>query len=101
MIGRVLTLHCGRATIRPNYAKLEGGHAITHDPYATLHEWGKRGHVRYSKDAEWHARIMTFMAGAEAEMILLGSGEVGDSNDRYQIELMAEELDRGTSWSKL
>lgn len=102
VIGRVLTLHCGRATIRPNYMLAEAGHAITHDDYATLSEWEKRGHVRDSQDAVWHARIITYMAGAETEMILLGSHSVGDSDDRYQIELMAESnLHRDTDWSKL
>jgi hypothetical protein len=101
VIGRVLTLHCGGATIRPNYDEGEAGHAITADPYGCLHQWEKRGHVRGSRDAVYHARIMTYMAGAEAEMILLGSGGVGDTNDRYQIALMAEELHRDTNWDKL
>jgi ATP-dependent Zn protease len=101
VIGRVLTLHCGRATIRPNYSKAEAGHAVTHEPYACLYEWEKRGHVRDSRDAVYHARIMTLMAGAEAEEALLGSGGIGDSDDRYQIGLMAEELHRDTNWDKL
>lgn len=101
VIGRVLTLHCGNATIRPNYAEAVAGYVITHDPYKILHEWEKRGHVRDSQDAVWHARIMTYMAGAEAEKILLGSGGLGDVDDRYQIALMAEELHRDTNWEKL
>ena len=101
VIGRVLTLHCGGATIRPNFTEAEAGHAITRDPYACLHEWEKRGHVRDSRDAVYHARIMTYMAGAEAEMILLGSSGVGDGDDRYQIALMADELHRDTDWDRL
>jgi ATP-dependent Zn protease len=101
VIGRVLTLHCGRATIRPNYTEAEAGHTFTSDPYDCLHEWGKRGHFRDNLDAVYHARIMTYMAGAEAEMILLGSGGIGDGDDRKQIALMAEELHRGTAWEKL
>jgi ATP-dependent Zn protease len=100
VIGRVLTLHCGGATIRPNYTKAEAGHTITHGPYDCLHEWEKRGHVRDSRDAVYHARIMAYMAGAEAEKLLLGSG-VGDGDDRYQIALMAEELHRDTNWDRL
>lgn len=101
VIGRVLTLHCGGATIKPNYEEGEAGHAITHDPYGCLYQWEMRGHVRGSRDAVWHARIMGYMAGAETEMVLLGSGAVGDTDDRYQIALMAEELHRDTNWDKL
>jgi hypothetical protein len=101
VIGRVLTLPCGRATIRPNYAEAEAGHAITPEPYACLHEWRKRGHVRDSRDAHLHARIMTYMAGAEAEKLLLGTNSIGDVDDRKQIELMADELHRDTNWSRL
>ena len=101
VVGRVLTLHCGGATIRPNYAELVAGHTITHDPHACLYEWEKRGHVRDSQDSVHHARIMTYMAGAEAEMILLGSGGVGDSDDRYQITLMAEQFHRDTNGTSL
>jgi hypothetical protein len=100
VIGRALTLHCGRATIKPDYDKGEAGHAITHDPYDCLYEWEKRGHVRDSRDAVYHARIMTYMAGAEAELVLLGSKAIGDGDDRCQIELMAKEL-HDTDWNKL
>jgi hypothetical protein len=44
---------------------------------------------------------MTYMAGAEAEKVLLGSGGDGDGDDRKQIGLMAEELHRDTNWDKL
>jgi hypothetical protein len=101
VIGRVLTLHCGRATIRPNYDEAEAGHAITPDPMACLYEWEKRGHERGSQDAVYHAWIMTLMAGAEAEIALLGSGGVGDGNDRRKIALMAWEVHRSGDWEKL
>ena len=87
VIGRVLTLSCGRATIKPDRA--EAGHALTDDPHSCLHEWEKRGKVREKGNAVWHARIMTYMAGAEAEMELLGSKAAGDWEDRRQIRLMA------------
>ena len=32
--GRVLSLPCGYATIRPDYAKAIAGHVITPEPYA-------------------------------------------------------------------
>jgi ATP-dependent Zn protease len=101
VIGRVLTLACGNATIRPDYAEMAAGHTITHDPYTCLHEWERRGHVRDSRDAHLHARIITYMAGAEAEKLLLGTKAIGDGDDRKQIELMAEELHRDTDWNWL
>jgi hypothetical protein len=101
VIGRVLTLACGNATIRPNYRDETAGCAITRDPYGCLHEWEIRGHVRDSRDAVFHARIMTYMAGAEAEKLLLGTKAIGDGDDRKQIELMAEELHRDTDWNRL
>jgi hypothetical protein len=101
VIGRVLTLPCGKATIKPNYREGEGGHAITSDPYLCLHEWEKRGHFRDSLDAVFHARIMTYMAGAEAEKLLLGTEAVGDDDDRKQIEVMAGQLHRDVDWDKL
>jgi hypothetical protein len=64
---------CGRATIRPNYTEATAGHAITHEPYSCLYEWEKRGKVRDSRYAVYHARIMTYMAGSETEMELLGA----------------------------
>lgn len=42
VIGRVLTLHFGRATIRPNYAEATAGHVITHDPHACLYQSAAR-----------------------------------------------------------
>ena len=92
VIGRVLTLLCGGGTIVPDYEAGEAGSAITHDPWVCLGEWHRRAKMRHS-NAIWHARIITFMAGAEAEVELLGATQTGDDDDRYQIELMAEELD--------
>jgi len=99
--GRVLTLPCGYATIRPDYAKAIAGHVITPEPYACLSEWERRGKVRDSGNAVWYARIITYMAGAEAEKELLDSTVIGDGDDRDQIALMAEELPGGADWDKL
>jgi hypothetical protein len=91
--GRVLTLPCGYATIRPDYKKPIAG--------ACLSEWERRGKVRDSRNAVWYARIITYMAGAEAEKELLDSTVIGDGDDRDQIALMAEELPGGADWDKL
>jgi ATP-dependent Zn protease len=90
VIGRVLTLPCGRATIRSDDDS--AGHAITPDPYACLYQWEKRGKVRNSQNAVWVARIITYMAGAEAEVEFLGKVPQDDDDDRYQISLMMEEI---------
>jgi ATP-dependent Zn protease len=100
VIARVLTLACGRATINPDFAEGTAGHAITEDPHECIYQWKKRGKVR-EPDVVWHARIMVYMAGAEAEMELLGANALGDGDDRYQIALMAENLSRTANWDRL
>jgi ATP-dependent Zn protease len=100
VIGRVLTLACGGATIVPRYEAGVAGHSITEDPFSCINEWARRGKVRDDRDAVWHARIITFMAGAEAELELFGRNRFGDGDDRYQIELMAEEIETGRDWVK-
>jgi ATP-dependent Zn protease len=100
VIARVLTLVCGDATIVPDYDDGSAGCSITEDPWRCSSEWEKRGKVRDNPDAVWHARIIAFMAGAEAEAGLLGSVQGGDGDDRYQIELMAEELVNCRNWKK-
>ena len=100
-IGRVLTLYCDGATIKPDYAAREAGYAICYDPWACLHQWEIRGKVRDNADAVWHARIIAYKAGVEGEIELLGSTNGGDDDDRYQIEMMAEELTNCKDWNKL
>lgn len=99
VIARVLTLHAGHATIKPDYEKGAAGLAITHDPSSTLYQWEKRGKVRFNEDVVWLARVMTCMAGAEAEKVLLGRTATGDSDDRHEILLMWEEL-RHLPWER-
>jgi hypothetical protein len=41
------------------------------------------------------------MAGVEGEMALLGATNDGDGDDRYQIEMMAEQLSNCKDWNKL
>jgi len=101
VIGRVLTLYCDGATIKPDYVLREAGHVIIYDPWACLRQWEMRGKVRDNDDAVWHARIITYMAGVEGEMALLGSTNDGDGDDRYKIEMMAEKLSNCKDWNKL
>jgi ATP-dependent Zn protease len=98
VIARVLTLSAGSVTIKPEYARRAGelssaGHAITDEPNACIYQWARRGKVRDAKNAMWFGRIVAFMAGAEAEIVILGSTMGGDGDDRYQIDLMADEVE--------
>ena len=81
VIARVLTLACGGATIVLDYDDGSTGHSITEDPWICYSEWEKCGKVRDNPDAVLHARIIAFMAGAEAEQVLLGATQGGDSDD--------------------
>src|SRR6516225_1434666 len=100
VIGRVLTLVCGGASIKPDYADATAGFGITGDPWLCIWEWERRGKVRPSQRAVWRARIMTYMAGAEAEQELLGSTAGGDGSDRHEIALMGEELSCHSDWER-
>jgi hypothetical protein len=104
VIGRVLTLKCGRVTIRPNYRELEAGFAITADPYACIYEWERRGKARESGNAVWIGRAITFMAGAEAAAEFFGARAndyCGDEDDRHQVALMLDEvMPAPANWDK-
>jgi hypothetical protein len=100
VIGRVLTLMCGGASIVPDFDQGHAGHSITEDPWSCESQWEKRGKVR-GADAVLHAGIIVLMAGAEAEIELLGSTQGGDAFDRSEIEMMADYLRKGASWSRV
>src|SRR5262245_52229508 len=85
VIGRVLGMDCGPVTIVPDDDS--AGHSVTFDPWVTYERWEERGK---SRGDDMHSiyigRILTLMAGAEAERELLGTCHVGDGSDLYQIE---------------
>jgi ATP-dependent Zn protease len=92
VIGRVLKQICGRATIKPDWDEGTAGHHIVADPYVTLEHWWKieryRGHDEYG--SIMLGRIVTFMAGREAEEEILNSHGCGDSDDQRQNNLMLD-----------
>lgn len=100
VIGRVLGMICGYATIIPNEAEGEAGHTITADPNAIWYQYEKQYFDQLKRGLQppkyrdfgpiMRGRMLTYMAGAEAEHVLLGGSAVGDDSDRYQIALMAE-----------
>jgi ATP-dependent Zn protease len=101
VIGRVLALPCGAATIKPDFNNGIAGTSITPGPYVCEAELEKRGKMRLHRDAIWHARIMVSMAGAEAEIELLGSKALGDGEDRLEIQKIVSEFCRVDFWNKL
>ena len=88
VIGRVLGLTCGHATIVPNEAEGEAGHAILGDPWHVLDNWEQRAKFR-EPSSVYRGRILATMAGAEAQTELRGGCGGGDGHDRREIELMA------------
>ncbi|AWV19803.1 MULTISPECIES: hypothetical protein [Methylobacteriaceae] len=95
VIGRVLTMVCGGASIVADEAENEAGHSITADPMVILGEWDRRGKWRGSDlgtASVFRGRALTVMAGAEAEAEILGQCQGGDGDDRYQVALMLYEI---------
>lgn len=75
VIGRVLTLKCGSVSIVENASSFGRTRIVSSD--AAIDQWierGKRrGNSRTRMRAADHARIITAMAGVEAESIITGS----------------------------
>jgi hypothetical protein len=96
VIGRVLALVCGPASIRPDH--VSGGHTEIENPNDCVIAWEMRGKIIHGDPLlTYHvvlcARIIAVMAGGEAVAILLGSVPQGDDNDWRDIESMIEDLD--------
>jgi hypothetical protein len=97
VIGRVLGMNCGCTTIE---ADEEGaGYSTVEDPYETQ-GWEEIGKFREIKSA-FTGRVMTFMAGREAEVEFFGRSQGGDGNDRRQIALMLKEISAASKESRL
>jgi hypothetical protein len=95
VIGHVLKLGCGSATIRADADS--AGHSIIDDPWIILGKWwgngpgeGVRPHGSF--DSVLRGRILAFMAGWAAEIEIRGECRGGDGDDRRQIALMMESL---------
>jgi len=95
VIGRILTLTCGSATIVANEEDGEAGHGIIADPYVTDDAWQRRGKYRQF-DSVLIGRILTYMAGAEAAEFM-GHSQGGDGDDRRQIAHAMDNLSRSMS----
>jgi hypothetical protein len=87
VIGRVLDMVCGAVSIEPDDDS--AGHSICADPWVTFGDWDRRGKYRDFRTVI-RGRMMTFMAGAEAEREIIGRFRGGDGDDQDQIALMVE-----------
>jgi len=97
VIGRVLGLPCGQASIVEDHEDLTAGHSITGDPWQVIGAWEERGKFRDIASV-FRGRVITFMAGAEAEKEF-GFVPQGDYDDRYQIACMLDSEIFLPTWS--
>jgi hypothetical protein len=91
VIGRVLGLECGKVTIVPDFREMTAGVAKTDGQWKTHEAWEKRGKYR-DISSVYRGRIITLMAGAEAEFVCTGRRGGGDIHDRREISLTMEEV---------
>jgi ATP-dependent Zn protease len=96
VVGRALGLRGGTATLVPNEASSERGHATTFaadHPGETIELDGSP----FARPAwlSFRARILTLMAGAEAERELLGLTDIEDADDRLEIARLAAAPESG------
>jgi hypothetical protein len=93
VIGRVLNMVCGDVTIVQDDDS--AGYAICADPGENYNEWQLQGRFRGDTESSiLRFRIMTFMAGAEAEAVIIGNRLGGDDDDRKQVTQMLAKLPR-------
>ncbi len=93
VIGRKLGLDMGQANALQDADS--AGHSIVGDPYATLDRWWHEGQTHREFGSVVRARVMMLMAGAEAEIAILGrmqmvDGETLDGEDRREIDRVME-----------
>lgn len=108
VIGRVLGLSCGSATIIANEAEDEAGHAVVYDPWKTASDWDQHLQEQWARGlapskahgarSAFRGSIIARMAGAEAENEIVSQCAGGDGFDRDEIEQMAES--RATEFSE-
>jgi ATP-dependent Zn protease len=85
VIARILGLACGEVTIRTD-GDDELGYTVVRNPLKT---W-QRGDGQRRPLAEAHC--MSLYAGAEAERVILGTSDVGDSADRSKAASCLSEI---------
>ena len=91
VIGRVVTLPCGGASIRPDDGLECEGHAVIGSADVTMPQWEMREKFRDYASAV-RARIITAQAGHEAEVEILGVATGLDDDDRDVAAACVEDL---------
>jgi hypothetical protein len=96
VIGRVLGLVCGAATIVPDYSDMSAGKATVHKNYGvTIDAWDSPGHSRSHREnrieSACRAGILMSMAGKEAAVLCCGPGFDGDEDDQIEMAALAYE----------
>jgi ATP-dependent Zn protease len=95
VVGRVVGMVCGGATIVPDYKAMTAGIAITYDHGVAGEAWEIAGKFRGNDEVSaTRGRILGYMAGHEAEILVAGDRRddgVGDEDDRKWIARMAAE----------
>jgi ATP-dependent Zn protease len=89
VVGRVLGMICGSATIRPD--EDSAGHVLTEDPWLIDHHWENLGKFR-KIESVFRGRILSVIAGAVTEEAFFGQHAGGDGEDRRQIRRMLEQI---------
>ena len=92
VIGRLLKMLCGGASIIPNDDLGSAGNATIEPADVIAHQWELRGKFREYPRSAMRGRILTAMAGREAEAAILGDVLGCDEADLETIEAMAEDV---------
>jgi ATP-dependent Zn protease len=90
VIGRVTGLLCGEVSIIANEDANEAGYSISEDPWEVYSAWEQRGRYRNPHTILFR-RILTLMAGAEAEREFFGRCRGGDHDDLYRIACILDD----------
>jgi hypothetical protein len=91
VIARALMLSCGPVSIEADWSDMSAGFAIIDDPQLIIEQWERVGKFRDLRSVSI-GRIIAMMAGAEAEIEILGLCEGGDGEDRRQIRFMLDDI---------
>lgn len=91
VIGRALGLVCGEVTIVPNFEEREAGYSIVSEPDETTDAWEIQGRFRDNRTV-LVARLLHAMAGAEAEIEILGRCEGGVGADRREVDRILNDI---------
>jgi hypothetical protein len=102
VIARVLGLRCGELTIVANLDEGYAGCSHASDPWLTVDDWERAGRYReHDIRQAYRGYVLGLMAGAEAEIEILGEAEEdGDADDRHWIIRAAWSSDSGIGASR-